>query len=142
MKHMLTAHKYKLFILLILSCLLVSDSFGQETKPQRKRITKVKGKVIDKDTKEPLPFVNIFFVGATIGTTTDFDGNYSMSSQWATDELGASFVGYNTQNIKVELGKTNVVNFELESSTSTLKEVTVKAKRRRYRTEKIIQLLI
>jgi len=112
-----------------------TDAFGQEDeKYEKQRTTKVKGKVIDKETKEPLPFVNVFFVGATIGTTTDFDGNFSMSTQWATDELGASFVGYTTQQIKVEIGKNNSkLLIELESATATLGEITVKAEKKRYR---------
>ncbi len=131
---MLKLHKYSLLILFVLSCLIGTDAFAQNDKSTKQQTTKVKGKVIDKETKEPLPFVNVFFVGATIGTTTDFDGNFSMSTQWGTDELGASFVGYKTQNLKVEIGKNNNgLLFELESSTATLGEVTVKAKRRRYK---------
>ena len=46
-------------------------------------LTRVKGTVIDAKTKEPLPFVNVVFKGANIGTTTDFDGKYEIETQWA-----------------------------------------------------------
>ncbi len=132
---MLLNFRPSLIILLSLCFLFVNNSFSQVTKPKTKKpkFTKVKGKVIDAETKEPLPFVNVFFVGATVGTTTDFNGNYSMSTQWGTNKVGASFVGYNTKEVEITMGKTNVVNFELEPSTATLKEVTIKAKKKRYR---------
>ena len=111
-------------------------SFGllaQTDKPEKQKLTKVKGIVIDADTKEPLPFVNVFFDGGSAGTTTDFDGKYAMSSQWATENLTASFVGYDDVTQPVVLGKNQTIDFEL-SSGSTLQEVVVKEKKRqRYR---------
>ena len=55
--------------------------------------TKVKGIVLD-ESNNPMPFVNINFVNSHIGTTTDFDGMYSIETKWATDNLSASFLGY------------------------------------------------
>ena len=60
------------------------------------QLTKIKGVVLDANTKEPLPFVNVSFKGANIGTTTDFSGNFYLETQWATGELQASFIGYKT----------------------------------------------
>lgn len=39
---------------------------------------KIKGKVVDSQTEEPLPGVNIVVEGTTVGTITDIDGNYSI----------------------------------------------------------------
>ncbi len=37
----------------------------------------LKGLLTDKETNnEPLPFANVQIKGTSIGTTTDFDGNY------------------------------------------------------------------
>ena len=55
--------------------------------------TKVKGIVLD-ESNNPKPFVNINFVNSHIGTTTDFDGMYSIETKWATDNLSVSFLGY------------------------------------------------
>ena len=101
---------------------------------QAQKLTRVKGVVIDAQTKEPLPFVNIAFVGTTVGTTTDFDGIFSISSQWASDRLMASFIGYNSDTIQIKLGQRNSnLKFELTSTSLNLETVTVKAKKRRYR---------
>jgi len=54
--------------------------------------TKVMGLVTDFDTEEPLPFVNIAFRGTSIGTTTDFDGKFSLETAEKVDSLLAYIV--------------------------------------------------
>ncbi|MCW8897339.1 MAG: DUF5686 and carboxypeptidase regulatory-like domain-containing protein [Flavobacteriales bacterium] len=96
-------------------------------------LTKVKGTIIDADTKEPLPFVNVSFKGANIGTTTDFDGNYYLETQWGTTTLQASFVGYKTLSKTVQLGKSQTINFSLKNEAITMEEVVIKADNKRYK---------
>lgn len=60
------------------------------------------GKVHDSKTAEALPSVNVFFNNTTIGTTTDEKGEFKISL--LTDPLGElvfSFVGYETQKVKI-----------------------------------------
>ncbi len=106
--------------------LSLSQSYAQS-------LTKVKGKVIDANTKEVLPFVNIGFVGTTVGTTTDFDGYYEIESQWMSDQIVVSYVGYQSDTVKIELGKRQIIDFELKSASTQLGEIVIKAKKRRYR---------
>ena len=42
--------------------------------------TSISGSVTDAETNEPIPGVNILIQGTTEGTNTDFDGNFSLSS--------------------------------------------------------------
>jgi len=100
---------------------------------QQKVKTKIKGVVIDAKTKEPLPFVNIAFKGANIGTTTDFDGKFVLETIWATKTVMASFVGYKTAYKKVELGKVQTINFNLKNDAIEMETFTVKASRKRYK---------
>ena len=58
-----------LYSILILSFLMPLSLFSQETGV-------IKGRVYDKQNNEPIPFANIIIFGTTIGTTSDFDGNY------------------------------------------------------------------
>ena len=60
--------KKSLLQIMIISILLIL-LFSKEGIAQS---TKVRGKVIDKESLEPIPFVNISFQGTTIGTSTDF----------------------------------------------------------------------
>ncbi|MFK7775313.1 MAG: DUF5686 family protein [Saprospiraceae bacterium] len=111
-------------------CFLLFFSFSYL---QAQKITKVKGQVIDANTKETLPFVNIGSLGTTVGTSTDFDGNYELESQWMTDKLIISYVGYDSDTVDVEVGKKQTINVELKSTTTSLNEITITAKKRRYR---------
>ena len=96
-------------------------------------ITRVRGKVIDAKTKEPLPFVSIVFVGKNIGTITDYNGAYSIETLWASDEIQASYLGYNSQENGIVIGDNQVINFQLESKSIDLNEFEIKAQKIRYR---------
>jgi len=54
----------------------------------------ITGKVFDAESKEPLPFVPVLIKGTTIGGTTDFDGNYSITTTKLGDSIVATYVGY------------------------------------------------
>ena len=43
--------------------------------------SKVNGTVMDSDLNAPLPGANVIEKGTTNGTTTDFDGNFSLTTQ-------------------------------------------------------------
>lgn len=87
--------------------------------------TKVRGKITDAKTGEALPLVNVFFVGTTIGMTTDFNGEYFLETREVVSELSASFVGYEPQTVKINKGGFNTVDFRLNPSTIALDEVKV-----------------
>jgi hypothetical protein len=74
----------------IKSSIIVLLFFGISIFQLKAQTTKVKGKVTD-ESNAPMPFVNINFINSNIGTTTDFDGVYSLETKWATDSLSASF---------------------------------------------------
>jgi TonB-linked SusC/RagA family outer membrane protein len=67
----------------------------------------IRGKVIDKNTKEPLPGASVVVKGTTIGTTTDANGNYSLSNVSGNTILQFTFVGMKSQEIAIA-GKTNI----------------------------------
>lgn len=74
----------------------------------------VSGVVIDGDTSEPLPGVSVLIKGTSTGTSTDFNGNYSLNAAIG-DVLVFSYVGYNTKEIKItEL----VLNVSMTSGVS------------------------
>ena len=80
----------------------------------------VTGNVTD-DQGVPLPGATVVEVGTNNGTTTDFDGNYSIS---VSDDasLAVSFVGYQTTTLAVN-GQ-DQLNFSLEQANE-LDEVVV-----------------
>lgn len=83
----------------------------------------VKGTVISATDNEPLPGVNVSVKGNTsIGTITDFDGNFILSVP-SDATLQISFIGFKTQEIQVA-GKPEI-HAILKEDTETLEEVVV-----------------
>jgi len=83
----------------------------------------IKGKITDKATKTELPGVNVVIKGTTSGTTTDFDGLYTINNVNTGDVLVFSFIGYN--NVEVSVTSNADINVELEESAESLDEVVV-----------------
>ena len=88
--------------------------------------TEVSGIVLDAQNGDTLPFVNVFFVGTKIGTTTDFSGGFQIETYYASDTLAASFVGYKTAKIKIKKDTRQSFTIKLESSIEALPEVTIR----------------
>ncbi|GGG93735.1 collagen-binding protein [Polaribacter pacificus] len=79
---------------------------------------------------EPLPFANVLIKGTTIGTSTDFDGKYSIAVAPGNYVLVFSFIGYETieKPIVITADKTLVVNQKLSASKGvTLDEIQIQA---------------
>ena len=82
----------------------------------------ITGTVSD-DNGVPLPGATVLVQGTSIGVSTDFDGNYSISASQG-DTLVFSFVGYTSQSVVV--GSSTTVNVSLEPDNA-LDEVVVTA---------------
>jgi TonB-linked SusC/RagA family outer membrane protein len=88
---------------------------------QQKRI--ITGKVISADDKAGVPGANVVIKGTKKSVTTDFDGSYTIEVDSDENILVFSFVGFNTQEIKV--GTNSVINVTLAASDNNLKEIVV-----------------
>ncbi|HOY51299.1 MAG TPA: SusC/RagA family TonB-linked outer membrane protein [Prolixibacteraceae bacterium] len=82
----------------------------------------ISGRVTDASNGEPLPGVTVVVVGTTVGTITNFDGEYSLNVNTG-QTLSYSFIGFETQ--QVVIGSQSVINISLEMSTEALQEVLV-----------------
>ena len=78
----------------------------------------VKGKVIDADTSEPMIGVSVLVMGSTVGTITDFDGNFEISVP-DKSTLQLSYIGYKT----IELRAVENMQIIMESDAQQLQEV-------------------
>lgn len=75
------------------------------------------------DGQMPIPGINIVIQGTSTGTTTDFDGFYTLDNVPADAVLVFSFVGYGTQEIPVNGRST--INVTMEEDAAALSEVVV-----------------
>jgi TonB-linked SusC/RagA family outer membrane protein len=110
----------KQFIFLLLF-MLVAFSFKGQSQTGEKTIT---GTVFD-ENNIPVLGVNIMASGSTTGTTTDFDGNYSIKVPNSTTSLTFSYIGYKRKTITI--GNQGTINVTLEEDAESLDEVVVVA---------------
>ncbi|MAX70082.1 MAG: SusC/RagA family protein [Flavobacteriaceae bacterium] len=82
----------------------------------------INGVVTSKSDGLPLPGVSIIVKGTTRGTTSDFDGKYSISVS-SGDQLEYSYLGFKTMVITVENQTT--IDVSLEDDVESLNEVVV-----------------
>lgn len=85
----------------------------------------IKGKVIDETLKEPVPGANVSVKGTTIGTITDFDGNFTIVVPNKKSVLVFSFMGYQTQEIVA--GDRKTINVTMKEDAQSLAEVEIVA---------------
>jgi len=96
--------------------------------------TVVTGTVTDAATKKPLPFVTVAFTGTTIGTNTDNDGRFNLTTAKPVTQLKASFLGYKEAIFTIKVGTAQVINIRLVPVANQLEEVKVlSGKKPKYR---------
>ncbi|MVO09347.1 SusC/RagA family TonB-linked outer membrane protein [Flavobacterium sp. TP390] len=101
--------------LLIAFLLLTAMGFAQNVD--------VSGSVLDLGTGEPIPSVNIFAKDYKIGTSTDFDGNFTLSNVPVGVTLVFSYVGYNNYEYKVT--KSEIIKISMVQDLKALEEVVL-----------------
>lgn len=83
----------------------------------------ITGTITSKEDGQPLPGASILVKGTTIGTTTDFNGKYTLNVPADAQTLVISFVGMKQMEVAIE-GR-QVIEVNLESETVGLEEVVV-----------------
>jgi TonB-linked SusC/RagA family outer membrane protein len=86
--------------------------------------TQVSGTVTDKSDGTPIPGVSVIVKGTTIGTSTNFDGRYTLNVPEERNVLIFSFVGMQTVEVKATGSILNVI---LEPESIGVEEVMVVA---------------
>ncbi len=107
---MKTLYKKLLFLVLLLPISVLAQST-------------LSGTVVEKASGQPLPGVNVVVQGTTNGTSTDFDGKFSLSNLKKGDVIVFSYIGFTdfTQNYDGQ----KTVNVAMEETSSQLQEVVV-----------------
>ena len=77
-----------LFIVLVLPLAMFSQD----------QISGVVMEAPDKNEQTPLFGANVYWLGTTVGTTTDYDGNFTIAYTDSYKKLVISYVGYKTHD--------------------------------------------
>lgn len=110
--------KRTLFNIIIMMCLLISYSSSGSI---------IKGVVKDDVTQAPLPFVNIWITGTTVGTSSDIDGNFQLEYAFTDSTIITfSFIGYEPLEHRYsEIKSDQPISIQLKAEKFSLKEVEV-----------------
>src|SRR5881227_1388640 len=98
-------------VLLITLCFACIISFAQFT---------LNGKVVDAETKEPLPGASVFAQNTTKGTTSDKDGVFHLYLDKGGYELIISFTGYTSKSISVQGTDNSELTVELSKADNSM----------------------
>ncbi len=103
--------------LLFLLLFLVQSAFAQVV---------IKGRVTDAANGDPIPFASVGVVGLKYGTTTNFQGEFTLHTKSVSDSLFASVVGYKKRVKWVDRKLKSIeIDFQLESASKEMSEVVV-----------------
>ena len=83
----------------------------------------LKGVVLEGSSNQPLPGVNVLVAGTTNGTTTDFDGNFTLTNIKKGDKIVFSYIGFKDETLTYENQTT--VTITLQENQQELKDVVV-----------------
>ncbi|MBP1639743.1 MAG: outer membrane protein SusC, starch binding [Bacteroidetes bacterium] len=100
-----------------------SKVIEKESAPATGGQKRISGTVIDANTGETLPGVNIVIEGLKTGVISDLDGKFSLEVPSSSSMLVFSFVGY--ENQRVAANKTNPLKVTLSPDIKKLDEVVV-----------------
>lgn len=83
------------------------------------------GKIVDKTSKESIPYANIFVQNSTQGVISNDDGVFKFYIPNGAEKIEIGHIGYKTQLFLVSEIKAGLINIELETDEMALEEVIV-----------------
>lgn len=99
---------------------------------QKKTDANITGHIVNAQTKEHVPYMNIMLKGTTIGTTTDATGHFLITHcPLGKFTIVAQGIGYKSaeKEVILESNTTVEIKFELEEDATNLDQVVVSANR-------------
>jgi len=85
----------------------------------------ISGTVVDETSGEGIPGVNIIVQGTSVGTVTDFTGEYNINVPDGSEVLVFSYIGYRSE--EVSIGGRSTIDISMEPDLVNLQEVVVTA---------------
>jgi len=87
--------------------------------------TIIKGTVYDSVNQKPIPFANVVFLHSTVGTITDNNGVYYIETNKPSEDIVATFLGYQNKVVTINKGEVNIIDFYLDPVSVSIEEVII-----------------
>ena len=94
----------------------------------------IRGKVIDSKTSNPVPYATVHLKNSQVGVYTNAEGDFRIlnNPSFQSDSLIISCIGFHRLSLAFSVLKTDGMNnLKLAANIYTLKEVTIKARKKR-----------
>lgn len=87
----------------------------------------ITGSVVDGSMGQPLPGANVMIKGSSTGTSTDFDGNFTLSVNQNSGTVTVSYIGFVAKQVSYTLtnGTANIGTVSLQPDAEELEGVVV-----------------
>ncbi|WP_338408902.1 carboxypeptidase-like regulatory domain-containing protein [uncultured Flavobacterium sp.] len=108
--------KFTKNLLVVLLTLTATTIFAQ---------AKITGIVTDGDSNQPLSGASVLVKGTKVGSTTNFDGKFEITTTEKSGTLLVSFLGFETQSIAFNATTVDLGTIELNADASQLTEVVL-----------------
>jgi hypothetical protein len=115
-------YRFSIFVLLLI---VLSNSIVAQEKI-------VRGRIIDADTKKPIPYVNIGVFHKNIGTVSDEKGQFKFGisdNSITNDSILFSHIGYQTSKYSISQLVNPIGDIQLSPASNLLQEVIIKPKK-------------
>ena len=119
--------KIQKLLLCITVVLFMATASGRAQTP----LQTVRGKIVDEDSRVPLPGATVWLVGSEKGATTDLDGNFRMDEvPVGRISLLITYIGYEQKlipNILLTSGKETVLDLTLDESLIAMEAIEIRS---------------
>ncbi len=95
---------------------------------------RVKGKIVDRNTGDPVPSASIFIAGSSVGTVANMDGEFFLKirTKYMNDSVVISSMGYESLNLRIDQFNIEQNLVQLRAIVIPLEEVTIVNQDARY----------
>lgn len=121
-------HFFKFILYVVLLLVASIPVYSQESI----KSTTIKGLVCDSISREPIPYVAIFFKGTDNGLLTNENGEFNMTVSTPFSSMEVSSMGYKSKVIAIAESDVNDLLIELVPEGVALNEVVVNYKKEKY----------
>ena len=103
-------------------------SANPETQNDSVYFFEIRGRVFDKNDKQPLPYANIFLAGTSIGTVTNDAGQFvlKLHSKYLYDTVSISCIGYKNHQERVASMAGSYRDYPLKPDAISIQEVIIR----------------
>lgn len=106
----------------------LSDTLIANTQDQNIKYVQLSGRILDKETAQPVAFATVGIPGLALGTISNLDGVFTLRipNQYIDSSLIISHIGYRQRNVPAGLLKAKTFEIFLEPSFIPVQEIFIR----------------